>query len=512
MQVDRIATGRRPIRSIGIVGGGTAGYLAALSLRRRFPEMPIEVITAPDIPPIGVGESTIFQLVDFLHGHLGIDVSEFYREVQPTWKLGQRFYWGPVERGWFNYPFQRVDHGVAHMDGADLRTSTLYSTLMEGARTFLISRETADGDGETVAVKRKSYAYHLDNRRFIRFLRERVPAQGISLQDARIVEANLSADGREVEEVRTADGRAFRHDLWVDCSGFRSLLLEKTLGVPWVDFGSSLITDRAVTARVSNGNAPFPGTLSRTAPNGWVWDISMRAENNLGYVYSSAFSDVDHAEEWLVRQFGATLDDVVIPFRTGRHERAWEGNVVALGNASGFVEPLQSSGLQMTTIAITRMGDVLESGSDWRDGVAGYNQAIASRWDFLRWFIAAHYRLNTRESTPFWQACNETLDLGPFEEIVRFFTEQGSLSTNWSRGSEEFQSLWESGLFGPQGVDLVLIGLGLQPGRCGVHPDPDLIARYRMKKALWRSLVPAAIPQEKALRLAEARPELVWPR
>src|SRR5690606_27324132 len=111
----------------------------------------------------------------------------------------------------------------------------------------------------------------------IRFLRERVPKMGISLQDARGVEARRSADGGQVEEVLTEDGRSFRHDLWVDCSGFRSLLLEKTLGVPWVDFGSSLFADRAVTARVDNGGQPFPGTRSYTAPNGWVWNIPMRS-------------------------------------------------------------------------------------------------------------------------------------------------------------------------------------------------------------------------------------------
>jgi tryptophan halogenase len=503
---------QKPIRSVGVVGGGTAGYLTALSLRRRFPAWRIEVITAPDIPAIGVGESTVFQLVDFLHGHLGIDVSEFYRAVQPTWKLGQRFYWGPAEREWFNYTFQRVDHEVAHLDGADFRTSTLYSTLMEGRRTFLVSRKTADGGTETVAVKRGTYSYQLNNQPFIRFLRERVPREGISLQDARIVEARRSADGREVEEVVTADGRTFRHDLWVDCSGFRSLLLEKTLGVPWVDFGSSLLTDRAVTARVANGGTPFPGTRSHTAPNGWVWNIPMRNEDNLGYVYSSAFADTDHAEEWLVRKFGATLDGVEIPFRTGRHERAWEGNVVAVGNASGFVEPLQSTGLQMTTIAINRMGEVLESGSDWRDRVAGYNREITARWDFLRWFIALHYRLNRRATTPFWKACNETLDLGPFVEIVRFFSERGPLSADGSGAREEFRSIWESGLFGPHGVDLMLLGLGKRPGARHGPPTPARVTSYRRRQALWKSIVPAALPLEEALRVAEAHPDLVWPR
>lgn len=503
---------RKPIRSVGVVGGGTAGYLTALSLRRRFPAWRIEVITAPDIPVIGVGESTIFQLVDFLHGHLGIDVSEFYRAVQPTWKLGQRFYWGPAEREWFNYPFQRVDHEVAHLDGVDLRTSTLYGTLMEGRRSFLVFRETAHGESETVPVRRETYSYHLNNRHFIRFLRERVAGEGISLRNARIVDARRSADGREVDEVLTADGRAFRHDLWVDCSGFRSLLLEKTLGVPWADFGSSLLSDRAVTARVANGGRPFPGTRSHTAPNGWVWSIPMRNEDNLGYVYSSAFTEAGHAEEWLVREFGATLDDVVIPFRSGRHERAWEGNVVAVGNASGFVEPLQSTGLKMTTIAIDGIGEVLESGSDWRDRVAGYNRGIAVRWDFLRWFIALHYRFNRRAATPFWRACNETLDLGPFVEIVRFFSERGPLSAEGSGAREEFRSLWEAGLFGPHGVDLMLLGLGMRPGESHAAPTPARISGHRRRQALWKSIVPTALPLEEALRLAETRPDLVWPR
>src|SRR5690606_19120242 len=127
-------------------------------------------------------------------------------------------------------------------------------------RSFLLSRTMAGSEVETVAVKRDTYAYHLDNRPFIRFLRERIPREGISLQDARVVEARRSADGRDVADVRTADGRTFGHDLWVDCSGFRSLLLEKTLGVPWVTFRSSLLADRAVTARTANGGKPFPGT------------------------------------------------------------------------------------------------------------------------------------------------------------------------------------------------------------------------------------------------------------
>ncbi len=497
------------ICSVGVVGGGTAGYLTALALRRRFPDLTIEVITAPDIPVIGVGESTVFQIVDFLHGDLEVDVADFYRAVRPTWKLGVRFRWGPRERGWFNFPFQRVPHHLAHHHHVDLKGSTWYGTLMDARKSFLVP--SAAPGGRPRAVKPGAYAYHLENRSLIAYLRDRVPSQGITLTDARIVEAVPHEDRSGVRELRTADGRSFHHDFWVDCSGFRSILLERALGARWVDFSSSLPTDRAIIGSAPNGGRPVPYTESVAMPSGWIWRTPMCEEDHFGYVFSSAFASDDEAAAVLSREFGVATPGGVVPFQTGRHDRAWVGNVVAIGNASAFVEPLQASGIQMIVAAIRGVLRALPDLVPSETEIARYNQDMAAKWDFLRGFLALHYAHNTGGDSPFWDMSRSELELGPFQGLVEYFQTCGLHSAPDSRSPEEFRGIWDAGVFGPHGVDLMLLGLGVKPGGWPLPSGPAM-HRFQGKRALWRGLATAALMPEEAFELAVSEPGLVWPR
>ena len=233
---------------VGILGGGTAGYLAALALRARRPEVAVTLIESSAVPVIGVGEATTPLLPQFLHADLGLDAGDLFRAVAPTLKLGIRFRWGrPAGEGaeTFNYPFGPLRLlEPAAWDG-DVEAASLRSLLMSAGRV------PAWGGGPEGGVELgfgTAVAYHLDNRRFVAWLRERAAAAGVEPVDATIAEVVRAADGRRVDELVADDGRRFRCDLWLDCSGFRSLLLGDALGSPFVPFADSLFTDRALVA------------------------------------------------------------------------------------------------------------------------------------------------------------------------------------------------------------------------------------------------------------------------
>jgi len=239
-------------RTVGIVGGGTAGYLTALALRRHRPELEVTLIESSAIPVIGVGEATTPEIVRMLHSphFLGRDILDFYRRVEPTWKLGIKFQFGPRD---FTFPFQRGRLLESKLYDGHLNNQSLAAMLMATDRGPVIR----DEEGRVTSLAHLvRWAYHLENRRFVRYLAEEAAAAGVTHVDAKIAEVRKTPDGEGVAELVTDDGRRLSFDLYVDCSGFRSLLLEGALGSPYRDWSSTLFTDRAITASV-----PHDGTV-----------------------------------------------------------------------------------------------------------------------------------------------------------------------------------------------------------------------------------------------------------
>ncbi len=478
------------VRTIGIVGGGTAGYLTALALRKLHPSIEVTLVESSKIPILGVGEATTPDLVDFLHGTLGVDRLELFRDVLPTWKLGIRFAWGDPARPHFHHPFTGEHLLEACANGRDQDLQSLGAQLMAHDRAPVLR----DADGRVVSlVAQTPHAYHLDNRRFVALLHRLAARAGVTQIDAVVRDAVLAPDG-SVDRLRTDDGRELSFDLYIDASGFQSLLLEKTLGSPFVDFASSLFCDAAVAADVPSAGPIAPYTLAETMDAGWCWGIGMRDAIHRGYVFSSSHLSADAAEAEMRRKNPTMGDARLVRFRSGRHAEAWSKNVVAVGNAYAFVEPLESTALHMLLYEIELLCDALPvHGAGARRRV---NEALAAHWDYLRGFLALHFRFNRRLDTPFWERCRAEVDLAGAEAIVEAFGEGAPLTARRDRALLE-ESLMRGRFFGLLGVDNVLLGQGVPTKLLTPAGDRGPFARW-VKHAL-PSVLAHALPHREAL-------------
>jgi len=509
----------RPSRpaTVGIVGGGTAGYLTALALRRAHPEVAVTLIESPDVPIIGVGEATTPLLPQFLHADLGLDVHRLVEEVCPTLKLGIRFEWGTGD-GFF-YPFGTLDLlAPVVYDGSPDGGSLAALLMAEGALPLV-----PEGHGVRSGLGTE-VAYHLDNRRFAAYLARRAAEAGVEHVSATVDRVELAADrGTEgatrpdVAALHTPDGRRLSYDLYVDCSGFRSLLMGEALGSPFVSHERSLFTDGAVVGAAPHDGPLLPHTVATTREAGWSWRIPQPEGDHLGSVFSSAFTTAERAEEELRAApggLGASLGQVrVLRFRPGRRRHFWTGNVVALGNAYGFVEPLESTALHLLIRQILLLVDFLPLPED--PGVHAERQArldrlVADHWDYVAWFLALHFKFNRRLDTPFWRACREEVDVSRHAELIEAFRERGPLSVraegaNGSPGAEtEFR--YPDPLWGPEGIDTLLLGQGVP---CPLPEPAEPRKAYRERLGRLRSLARQALPAGEGLRLLAERPELL---
>jgi tryptophan halogenase len=302
--------------------------------------------------------------------------------------------------------------------------------------------------------------------------------------------------------LHATDGRVFSYDLYVDCSGFRSVLLEGALGVPHISYGSSLFVDSAIVGSLPNQGRIKPYTTATTMDHGWAWLISMRDEDHLGYVFSGAHCTPEEASAEMKRRFGVDTHPHVLRFPSGRHAVPWKGNLLAVGNAYAFVEPLQATGIQMILSAIRNAVDILTRPDDRHAAIQRYNALMNTKWDFLRGFIAMHYRFNKRSDTAFWHDCRREVDLAGITELIAYFHEHGLLSVADPRARERFTYLWDAGLFGTNGMDIILLGQGERPGGKPAD-DASRVAWLRKKRAVWAEMSDRALPQNHALQLAE---------
>jgi len=414
------------ITRVLVLGGGTAGLLSALTLKAQLPRLDIRIVRSREMGVIGVGEGSTVGLPSFLHGLLKIDPKAFFREAQPTWKLGLRFVrWGP--RTHFHYSFSPSMHrrwqGLSKLAGFYCDEEMIWAShgiaLMEADRVFL---RQPDGSPRMA----REVGYHLENKLFVDFLERQAEKCGIPLIDDTMTEVRQDEQG--ITGISLANGGDQTADLYVDCSGFGSALLGRTLDEKFRSFRTTLFCDRAVVGGWVRGEEPIkPYTSVETKAAGWCWQIEHEHRINSGYVYSSAFISDEEAE----REFRARnplVDSVrVVPFVSGRYERAWVKNVVAVGNACGFVEPLEATSLGAICSEAAHLMEILvDSGCEPSPSLVRlFNQRTAESWDNIRRFLGIHYRYNTALDTPFWRACRADTELAGAEPIVEFFEENG---------------------------------------------------------------------------------------
>jgi len=507
--VKRRDAGAGPTAAVGsaiVLGGGTAGYLSALALRQALPAARVTVIESPNVPIIGVGEATVPNMVPFLHRRLGIEIGEFYRQVQPTWKQGIRFEWGKPAPYYFNAPFDWDKDSIGVLGSVaatgTINQMTFQAMLMDAKRVPIIRGK----DGKIVSLLRRvPIAYHLDNKRFVQYLRTILERRNVERIEATVQDVSLRDDGRAgVESLTTDIAGRLEADLFIDCSGFHSRLMDKALGVSFTSFESSLFTNRALIFEVEHGGDIKPYTTATTMDAGWMWTIPQVDKDHCGYVFSDAFATEEMALAELRRTFADSMTEPRrVFFRSGCASRAWVGNTIAIGNAQGFVEPLESSGLLMITTSLELMIDALDGYPDDRAAIECFNRRIAKLWDGLRWFLAMHYKFNRRLESPFWQHAREATDVAGAADVVELFRNRSPL--RFRDAGLVYQA---PHFYGVAGTDAILLGQGVETQIMG-DMDPEGWTRRRDRAA---ALVQSALTMAEALGLNEMEGILPFPR
>ncbi|MEO7100075.1 MAG: tryptophan 7-halogenase [Luteolibacter sp.] len=414
------------IKDVIVVGSGSAGLLVALSLKRKIPELNIRIVRSPEIGVIGVGEATTPNLPRFLFDYLGMSRKFFYAKARPTWKMGIRFLWGP--RG-------RFDYGFSHALDAQL-------TTLPRPNGFYCDDEFSCCDVPTALMRHDKafprldngcpdiqpwHAFHLENVVLVAALEEFAVSIGIEIINGKIIEAEKAPQG--IAAILLEDGRRMEADFFVDSSGFRSLLLGGALEEPFLSYSSSLFSNRALVGSWQRGEDEpiLPYTTAETMNCGWAWQIEHEDHVNRGYVYSSQAISDDEAHSEFTTKNPKLTDTRIVNFKSGRYQRAWVGNVVAVGNASGFVEPLESTALMIVCQEAQTLTDflihtALEPTPTIR---LMYNNFFAETWDEIRDFLSLHYRFNTKIDTPFWKICQNEVNVAGAASVLEFFHENG---------------------------------------------------------------------------------------
>ncbi|MEV6848467.1 tryptophan halogenase family protein [Actinoplanes sp. NPDC051411] len=509
---EREAIGRAParreddpdaIRTVGVIGGGTAGYLTALALRARRPWLDVTLIESSDIPVIGVGEATTPPLLAFLHHYLGIDPHDFLEKVRPTWKLGIKFDWGPYADG-IMAPFDWGANSIGVLGSLaernDPNAYTLQSLFMLHNRVPVFR---LDGERYVSLMDDLPFAYHLENRALVKYLTDLARERSIKHLDAQISDVELSGEDW-IDSLRTTDGRTLEFDLYIDATGFRSKLLGQTLKTEYTSYSDSLFTDTAVTGYTEQSEAIEPYTTAATMDAGWCWSIPVHDENHVGYVHSSAFMSADAAADEIQRQHGTVKDLRTVKFRSGRYDKTWRGNVIAVGNAYAFVEPLESSSLLMLVFTLMSAMPLLPD--SWKQPAPRevLNRVTAERWDGLRWFLALHYRYNRRRSTPFWQEVWTRTDVSGIEPLLEIYAGGAPLHLR-DPLTRRLARAAAPTFYELDGVDCMLLGQNY-PATLVENSEPP--QAWRARKAAADVLVSRALTQREALKAFHARPEL----
>ncbi len=401
------------ISKIVIVGGGTAGWMSAALLSKYLPipDSQITLVESEAIGTIGVGEATIPHIGNF-NQMLGIDEATFIRETQATFKLGIEFVdWGALGERYI-HPFGEygieMDYLPFHHFWGRLRASGNNTPLADyclnivAARSGKFMRPIED---PTSLASRIPYAYHLDATLYAGFLRRFAERHGVKRIEGKVVGTALQSDTGHIEHVELESGDQIEGDLFIDCSGFRGILIEGALEAGYEDWTDVLPMDRAVAVQSSTVEPPKPYTIATARAAGWTWRIPLQHRVGNGHVYSSQFMDQETATQILLSNIdGEPLaDPKQLRFTTGRRKTFWKGNCIALGLSAGFLEPLESTSIHLIQDAITRLVAFMPDRSFSPRNAKEYNRIMGLSYERIRDFILLHYVATRRDDTPFWQ-------------------------------------------------------------------------------------------------------------
>jgi tryptophan halogenase len=473
----------RAIRSILIVGGGSAGWMTAAALSQTLSRRcTITLIESEEIGTIGVGEATI-PTIRLFNQTLGLDENDFLRATQGSFKLGIQFVdWARVGHSYFHpfgsygRPFDTVSvhqHWLATRAASGIGLDDLCMAWSAAVRGRF-SPPVADARS---VLSTHDYAYHFDAGLYAAYLRKYSEARGVSRQEGKV--ASVQQDGASgfIESVTMTDGRVFVADLFIDCSGFRGLLIEGALKTGYDDWSHWLPCDRAVAVPCASTAQLAPYTRSTKLSAGWQWRIPLQHRTGNGYVYSSAHISDDAAAATLLANLdGEALGDPrPLRFVTGRRRKAWNRNVIAVGLSSGFMEPLESTSLHLIQANIAKILAFFPD-RDFNPLVSEeFNRVAASETERIRDFLILHYCLTSRDE-PLWQHCAHMSIPETLQFKIDHFCSYGRLIAR------------EMDLFGPTSWLAVHVGQFNWP-----HRDDPLVGYRNVDSQLWLQKLRAAM-------------------
>ena len=429
---------QRPLARVVIVGGGTAGWMTAAALARLTAAgTMVTLIESEEIGTIGVGEATIPPLLDF-HRMLGIDEDAFVRATGATFKLGIEFAdWGRLGDRYL-HPFGVFGRDVQgikfhqlwsrqrHLEQPDAEIGSLHDYCLASVAARM-GRFTRPSGEPTAVLSSLRYAFHFDAARYARFLRGLAERAGVTRLEGRVTHADLGSDNGFIQAVTLADGRRIEGDLFVDCSGFRSLLLGETLGVPFTGWQHWLPCDRALAVPSASSGPLLPYTRATADKAGWRWRIPLQHRVGNGHVYASAFVGDDEAADALLAGLDGApaADPRALRFTTGVRARLWERNCVAIGLSGGFLEPLESTSIHLIQSGITRLLGLFPDSGHAASGREAYNRLLRAEYEQVRNFIILHYHATERDDSAFWRHCRATPPPDGLAEKLLLWHERG---------------------------------------------------------------------------------------
>jgi tryptophan 7-halogenase len=466
----------RQIKRIAIVGGGTAGWMAASMLARALPgtRTQITVIESPDIGTVGVGEATIPPIIDLLR-FLAINEADFIRHTQSTYKLGIKFtdwsqigesYWHPF--GTFGstinlLPFFHAGH-KARADGLAPRFNDFSLCAALGdARKFRFPDPSSQGP--TAGLR---YALHFDAGLVAKYLRSYSERLGVVRLERTVASAALRANGH-LEELVFSDGSRLPADLFIDCSGFRGVLIEQVLKTGYIDWSAVLPCDRAVAMPSEVGSPRPPYTQANARSAGWHWRIPLQHRAGNGYVYCSAFIADQAALEDLLAAVGEKplAEPRLLRFVAGRRRLFWNKNCVALGLASGFLEPLESTSIHLVMSGVYKLLEHFPDQAFAQANIDSYNSELTTEIERIRDFIVLHYCLTERRDSPLWAYCRSLKRPDSLEERIELYRRTGRVRI---KAGELFTDLsWF----------YIFEGMGVRPDR--YDPLMDVVSTAQLR-------------------------------
>ncbi len=484
-----------PVTRIVIVGGGTAGWMAAAALVRvlgGLPGLSVTLVESEAIGTVGVGEATIPQIIGF-NRLLGLDEAQFMRETRATYKLGIEFVdwlrpghsyvhpFGSFGLDMLGIEFQHFWlRGQAAGEAARIDDYSIAAVAGKAGR-FTWPR----ADNPKSPLSKLSYAFQFDAGRYARFLRSFAETGGARRVEGRITKVLQDGENGYVTAVTLEDGRSINGELFIDCSGFRSLLLGQALGVPFTDWSKWLPCDSAVAVPCELGGRNEPLTRSTARAAGWQWRIPLQHRIGNGHVFSSAHMDRGAATDLLLANLdGKPLADPnQLAFKAGHRARTWDRNVVALGLAAGFLEPLESTAIHLVQSGIARLLALFPDtgfGPVERDR---FNADTQREYINIRDFLVLHYRASERDDSEFWRYCRNLEAPDGLAEKIEMFRSSGRI---FRENNELFtEDSWLS----------VMLSQGIAPQ--AYHPaahmlDPD---ETRQRLAHIRAVIAQSVQQ-----------------